>query len=368
MEMALRTHIVRKMINGRILLTPEFKEILPGGADSLSFLEVWGMPEGTIFNVYTEYLKMTKQGIPEVEIIKELENASNISVHPKNIEAYIKLRIKRGHRECSISDEFIDSMIYFIPIWIEEEKGFIKIVQPQIDLIKKLISEDFLFKGDRLFDIINSIEECKPPLGIIKAILGNSHDVYLSLSNEIVSHFQSKTITYVNLKLREQSTKKHQSMVESVSDSFMFGHDIIAKALDVMHWLNDLYMDKSLRIKFEKNFEDFNTLAKNNCLENIYKNPKSKFEGAINKIEDDLIKINSTIYFEFEIKKETQILNKIERWHPFRSQISKKKQIHEQTERLNKMLEKSESEKRLKIIQQQEMINIFREKIRKLEI
>ena len=375
MEMALRTHIVRKMIDGRIGFNPEFKEMLPGGADSLSFLEVWGMPEGTIFNIYSEFLKMTEQGIQESEIVDKLELADNqlaiasvTSGQPISIEEYIKLRVKRDHGECTFDYEFINAFISFIPLWLEEVRHQIERIQPKINIIKKLISKDFLYSYDQLSDIEYSIQECKPPIGFIKTTLGNTHDVYLSLSNEIVSHFQSKTIAHVNLKLKEQSRKRPQSMVESVSDSFMFGNNIIAKALDVMYWLNGFYMEAPLKIQFEKHFEDLKLLAKNNGLVTLYKDPKSKFEECVHHCEDKLNLIRGTTYYEIEIKNETQILNNLRRWHLFRNKISKEKQIHEQTEKLNIMIAKSEAEKRSKISEEQELINIFKENIRIFEI
>jgi len=375
MEMALRTRIVKKMIQRRIEYTPEFKRMLPGGADSLSFLEVWGMPEGTIFNITYEYLKMIKQGIADDEIIKELEyadnqfeNIRNTSVQPENIEEYIKLRIKSEHGEGSISDEFINSWIFFLPTWIEEEKKHLEIVQPQIDLIKELISENSTYMDDRLFDIIYNIGRCKPPLRLIKTILRESHDSYLALSNEIVSSSQNKMITIVNEKHKELSKNKYLNIHESVCDSCTFGLEIITNALDVMYLLESFYMDIPLRVQFKKNLEDINSLAKKYCVDKGYKKPKERLETKLYDAENQFKIINSTKYFEFEVNKETRSLNKIKRWHIFRSQISKERQIHEQTEKLNKIQEKSISEKKLKIALQQVNISVLQKEIKEIDI
>jgi hypothetical protein len=95
-----RTEIIRKLIKQRVMNRLFVGDISLYEVNSLPFIMVWGTPEGTTFNIFQTYFVDSKRGKSEIQIIKELEESDedgvpNSSTLPNNINAYIRLRLRR---------------------------------------------------------------------------------------------------------------------------------------------------------------------------------------------------------------------------------------------------------------------------------
>lgn len=94
-----RTEIIRKLIQQRVMNRLD-GDISLYEVDSLPFIMVWGSPEGTTFNIFQTYFVDSNRGKSEIQIIKELEKEDgfpNSATLPNNINAYIKLRLRREY-------------------------------------------------------------------------------------------------------------------------------------------------------------------------------------------------------------------------------------------------------------------------------
>jgi len=132
-----RTEIIRSLIKQRVKhLKLVNNDISLGEVDSFSPLMVWGSPEGTIFNIIQTFFFDSKNGKSEIQIIKEIDQASKeiegvntdriykIPSLPNNINAYIFLRLNREFP--MIAHFYDDNFIQYCRNTIAKEMGYMQ--------------------------------------------------------------------------------------------------------------------------------------------------------------------------------------------------------------------------------------------------
>jgi hypothetical protein len=105
LSMDQKTEIIRDMIRNGKKTYPEIYAISNYEIDNLPFMAVWGSPEGTVFNVFAQFIIDSKNGKSERNIIEEIDGAdsqftggiSNKMTLPSNIFDYAKLRLDREY-------------------------------------------------------------------------------------------------------------------------------------------------------------------------------------------------------------------------------------------------------------------------------
>jgi len=126
-----RLQIIRSLAKKRLLERPiKGSAIKPYEVDNLPETMVWGLPEGTVFNIINPFLRESKQGNSMPEIITELEeidasyeNKRPISNLPSNLNDYIRLKVGQDHGTI-FSTLFDDDFLNYCYDFISQKMGY----------------------------------------------------------------------------------------------------------------------------------------------------------------------------------------------------------------------------------------------------
>lgn len=127
-----RVKIIRSLAKKRLLEKPvKGREIKPYEVDNLPEAMVWGLPEGTIFNIINPFLRESQKGYTMSEIINELEeidasydNRGPIPNLPENLNDYIRLKVGLDHGAI-FSMLFDDDFLNYCYEYISQQMGYV---------------------------------------------------------------------------------------------------------------------------------------------------------------------------------------------------------------------------------------------------
>ncbi len=126
-----RLWIIRTLAKKRLLERPiKGSDIKPYEVDNLPEIMVWGLPEGTIFNIINPFLRESRKGLSMSEIIIELEeidalydNRQPIPNPPSNLNDYIRLKVRQEHG-AAFSALFDNAFLDYCYDYISREMGY----------------------------------------------------------------------------------------------------------------------------------------------------------------------------------------------------------------------------------------------------
>lgn len=235
-----------------------------------------------------------------------------------------------------------------------EREKFRKI-KTEIEFISEQLDK-FQRQPDSITIAKRFAEVCKPRIIKIKNTLGGNDDIYLSLSSTIVQNVQNILVAVVN-------KEANNPILHVIGTSLL--KTTITDALEVTFLIGNYGMYPNLKSNYLENLDGLKSIARQLNISTL--SPKEVVQQEIRAAENRLKEIEKQEFFKSEIYNARIELANAKQWHFLRSQADRIQQIamHEST--LNHLLSRSENEKNMQKISQQNKIAALKTKLQKME-
>ena len=277
------------------------------------------------------------------------------------------------------------------------EREKLNLVKDEIEFINSKI-ETFQNLEDKIINVTDLIESCKPKLYILKRVLGSNDDLYLHTSDAIVSNAEQMAIRILNEEFKSHNNWKSISKESLIKiginahydslyyDIKKYKENLVSKkwnytlkifyrieeVLDIFHKLDSFDMTQKLNLHYLKNFNDIKNLAIEREISIL--SPKEKIIEEIKIKEYELSKLINIDYkssgpYSSELDKNYPMgialdkLKSLKKWQI----INRNKKINDQEQWIQEIINKRKVEINVLIIDKEKEIEVLKNKLKQLE-